>query len=696
MSVETTTASVLDQSSDQWGYYSQAQLDFGGDEVVVVAFEMGPAVTAGFAAELDSFTRNVEATEGVRRVDSLVSVPAIRHRDGIAVLEPPLSDWHALVGSGPDQLCEFAAGSLMRGLLLSPDCHFMAINVVLAQGAERHYDAILSATARIDDQYQPMVTGVPTFRSSADRYTRSELIRLLPVVLVCIGLLAWVVLRSVTGALAALLPGALATLVVFGVMGLAGTPVTITTVILPTVFLALGCAYSMHFLTQRRSAGEETDARMLAVATPVALSGLTTSLGFVGVSLVDIEAVRGIGGYGALGVLIAVSAALTLVPPIARAPLPRQGREASIERCAAWVLGAVRARPGRTALVWAMLVMLAGAGGRDLRVDTDVIEWFSPQDVVRTDYEAIRRNLSGISPVNFVIDFGEGSLLGTEGALAALADFEAELEKDPRVGRVLSIAAPLVEMQAAFAEPGHLDPEAAAQYLLVLESHPFVADLLNSSGSRANVLARVNDNHSKALLEVAVLGEEWWARRGAAGSTATATGIMFEFARAQEQIAVGQIRGLAFAILAVSAVLLLRLRSVRLACIALVPNVVPVLLIFGGMGALGIPIDAGTVIVGNLAIGIAVDDTIHIVTRFDTAHRSGMDVLLALESAIADTAPALVFSTGVVAAGFGLLATSQFQFIEHLGVLMASAMVLCLTADMSLLPAAIWVGFRPR
>jgi hypothetical protein len=110
---------------------------------------------------------------------------------------------------------------------------------------------------------------------------------------------------------------------------------------------------------------------------------------------------------------------------------------------------------------------------------------------------------------------------------------------------------------------------------------------------------------------------------------------------------------------------------------------------FGAMGLLGVPLDAGTVVIGNLAFGIAVDDSIHAVTGFFTRWNAGATTSAALESTYRGVAPPLLYTTTLVALGFAVLAFSRFAVIHRLGILTAGLMVLCLLADLLLLPAML-------
>jgi predicted RND superfamily exporter protein len=235
------------------------------------------------------------------------------------------------------------------------------------------------------------------------------------------------------------------------------------------------------------------------------------------------------------------------------------------------------------------------------------------------------------------------------------------------------------------------------QYLLLLEAKPQIEDLITSDRSRANVLMRVNDNSSTALLRVAAQAQNWWSEWGVEGYSARANGIMYEFARAEDEISWGQIRGLGFALVAVAVVLFVVLGSVRLAVISLIPNALPVAVAFGLMGYLGIALDAGTIVVGNLALGIAVDDTLHVANRYYGRLEAGDGPLEALRWALERVLLPIVYTTIVVALGFAVLGLSGLMFTRNLGLLTAFVLLLCLLADVVLLPALLLLaGTRRR
>ncbi len=700
LEVETSTDSVLDRSSSDWSFYQDAQELFGGDEIIVVLLRGDEPWASEALSAVVRLSEAFARLPGVRRVDSLATVPLVESRpDGALSLNPSLAD-------GAPRTRE-EAGELARRLehdriaprsLASEDGTGFAVNLLLEKGAETRYAEILDSIGELLDGRPAWVSGVPIFRSQANERTRNELLLFVPLTVLLIGLLLLVLFRSWAAIAIPLGASGLGTWTVLGAMGALGIPLSITTAILAPVLLALGCAYTMHLLCAAVGRGAEARREQLAeLALPVALSGLTTAVGFLAVSLVRIEAVRDVGAFGALGTLIVRAATLSAGPaglelfplPDGERPFLRWLSGPAVERN----LEFVRRRRGLMLASWCALVAVSLFGMRLLRVETDVIVWFRSHDPVRVAYNVIRERLSGISPMNVVIEAPESETVTRPDVVGALAGLTEYLESLPEVGKAVSVADPLRQLHGGFVDdPSQPLPEGAdliEQYLLLLDSVEQMRDVVTSDRRAANVLLRLDNNGSDDLLRVARLAEEWWERHGIPGYRARTTGIMHEFARAEDEIAMGQLRGAGFSFVVIGVVLFLAYRSARLTAAALVPNVAPVVVAFGSMGLLGVALDAGTVLVGNLVFGIAVDNTVHILSGFEEHRSRGLEPWPALREIYAQAFTPAVATTLAVTAGFAVLGLSGFTFTRNFGLLTAGLMVLCLLVDVWLLPAIL-------
>jgi predicted RND superfamily exporter protein len=700
--IETSTNSVLDRSGPAWAFYQESQDRFGGDEIISILIEADKPFDREALDEVVRLTDVFQDLPGVWRVDSLATVPLIRSTAGGGLsLDAALSSGVPESDNALRKLLrETLSDRIAPGTVISEDGKYLAINLVLEMGAENHYVSILRVVDEQLDGQRAWVSGVPIFRMETDLWTRRELVRFIPITLVVVGFLCFFLLLDWRLAVIPLFSSGIGSLVVLGAMGLTGTPLTICTVILPSVLLALGCAYAMHFLTAVSSGdrGIGFSERLMEVSVPVALSGLTTALGFLAIGFVRIRAIQDVGAFGALGVLMVLATTLTVVPATLKL-LPSAGGDTALRRfmsetVARRVIHLVLLRRQAIIAVWLVAMVIAGIGIFRLKIETDVIRWFPKDHSIRISYDVIRNRLSGISPMNVVIDGRESGSVSSPDVLAAIDGLTSYLESLDEVGRAVSIADPLKQMNRILTdESGENVPNRSdkiEQYLLLLESSDYIRDLITDDRESANVLLRVNENSSDVLLEVAEKAERWWARHGVRGYAARTTGVMHEFARSEQAIALGQIRGLVFVLVTVGAILIAAFRRFGIAVGTLIANAIPIIMAFGAMGLCGIRIDAGTVVVGSIAFGIAVDDTIHAVTEFSRSIETGASKEEALSISYFRIFPPVVFTTIIVSAGFLVLGFSRFALIRNLGVVTSVVMVLCLLADVLLLPALLY------
>jgi len=699
LEIETSTESVLDRTDPAWTFYQESLRRFGGDEVVVVALPCAEAFCPELLGALGDLDEALAAIPGVRRVDSLANVPFVDSRpDGSLDLRPFVVQ---------DASAEANVTRLRRSLevdriaprtLISSGGRTLALNVVLERDLEIPLEEI---TRRIRSAVAPRkawISGVPIFRTEVNTRTGSEIAIFVGVTVAIIAILVRLWFHSTLAVLTALGGGAAGSWLLAAAMSASGQPMMLGTMILPSLTLAFGCAYSMHLLATVRGVSHQGELAQRAsrVALPILVSGVTTAIGFLGIAAVRIDAVQAVGVFGAIGVLAVVAFTITAGPALLGLRGLPAGNATSTrvaETVAASVVSLVRRHRGAIVAVWVLGGVISIYGVRALEAETDAVLWFTPDSEIRQSYNAIRRELAGISPVNVVVEPTNGEPVTTPETIAALDALASHLEELGSVGRAISVADPLRQINGGFEGDSEqrlpVSYAAIEQQLLLLESVPQLDDLITPDRTSANVQLRVDNNGSRHLLGVAEEAETWWREHGPPGTQARATGIMFEFARAQDEITRGQARGLVLALVCIGAVFLVLYRSPALVATALVPNVIPILMIFGIMGLLGVPLDAGTVVLGSLALGIAVDDTVHLITAYREQRELSGSTGANLEAALREVLVPVSYTTIAISLGFGVLALSDFLFTRNLGILTAGVMVICFAANVLLLPAIL-------
>lgn len=702
--IDTTIGSSLVRNDAKWINYLRSVQRHGGDEFVAVALPRSAPLSASSLRAVTSLTFALEHVPGVRRVDSLATVPLIREGgDGELLIDPALAEGVPESASALERLRgQIKVDLIAPAALVSPDWRVLAANVLLEGGVDRDRGEAVRGIREVAERYDAEISGVPVFREAVSRWTRQELALFIPATVALVGLLL-VGLVGIRGAAAALLVSGVGTIGALGCMGWLGATLTVTTMVLPSILLALGCAYTMHVLIgiSRVDVSEHPSQAIVAVARPIALSGVTTSAGFFAMVTVKIALIRDLAAFGALGVLVVTAATLTMAPAILSL-WGMQGTESPVAkwlsgRAAPMIFRSVVQRRLLVAALWFLLGGVALVGVAQLRVSSDVIRWFPAGTDVRDSYERIRSSLSGITPVNVLVEAAGRRGVADPEIVRLIDRMGTELTARPGVGKVLSIADPLRMVHAVLSGPEATELPgtrgAIEQYLLILEGVPQIDDVIHPDRRSANVLLRLDRNESAEILAVAEWVERWWSANGAADFRVSTTGIMHEFGRSQDEIALGVSRGLSIALVVVWVVLLAAFRDLRTSLTALLPNILPLVVLFGAVGMIGAPLDAATACLGSLALGIAVDDTVHVVLGCQEGRHVAGDWGEAVRHALARVLPALVFTTATIGIGFGVLCLSRYTLIRNLGAMVSSAVVLCLLADLVLLPALL-VGKR--
>lgn len=695
---ETSISSLLDTRSDDWANYQRSLDRHGSDEFISVAYASSAELSEQLLSWIVSTTNALESIAGVERVDGLASTALIRvDADGELSLSPATESFEPDADSYEYQLSRALDNDLIApGAYISEDRSTASLNVVLDdQVAGDRLGVVEAVRSKIGTD--ALISGVPIFRTAINDDTRRETFLFVPIVIGAIALVLAMTFRRLQSVVLPLTTGGIGSTVVVAVHSLSGTPLSLSTMILPSILLALGCAYALHPVSAWASARESLDA-IADTAGPVALSGLTTAIGFASLAASPIETIRALAVFGSLGVATITLASLTFVPAVLATSAPRDaGVEPPIPRWARRVLAArlsrfAYERPGVVLGAWGTATVVAAFGLTKLEVSTDIVSWYPETSKIRRDYNAIRASMSGITPVSFYVE-ADGSRRVTEPEVVRAIDtLGSQLESRREVGKVLSIVHPLRLMKRAYSPGDHGLPTSEAevrQFLLLLESEEAVWDVVSRDSASARIALRLNDNSSDAIERIADLGVEWWNSNGPSGFSMVPTGIMYQFARANRSIVQTQVAGLLIAFLGMAVVLLLVLKSPASAFSALLPNLLPLSLAYGGMGLAGIPLDSGTACLGSLALGIAVDDTVHLSTNWASSRAKRRNSYRAMREAMGRVMPALSASTVCIALGFAALSLSELGLVRNLGLMTATVVVVCWLADVTLLPVLL-------
>ena len=513
-------------------------------------------------------------------------------------------------------------------------------------------------------------------------------------------------IRSVAAVIATLATIGVASAWTIGLLPLLGWQQSELTNGAATLILVIGCAdcvhFAAHYLEVRPSFSSDTDAlRATArwVLAPCFLTTATTVGAFASFASGEVLAVMQFGVMAAIGIAIAFLLTFSLFPALLILVPPRPRRN---QHSAAWQEVLARlAKFGvrRRRLVLALAIALAALGGMGipkLRVEMDIAELWGPDHPVTRAVDFVSEHLQRADRLEIDLTFGrDAHQLEDPRTLRTLADLEADLVRLDAIGRSQSLVTVLRHthrLVAGVDAPDLPDSETAIGELLLLASSgaPGVLDPWLTLDQRHTRLSLEVDELSmeekkQLLAEV----DRIFSSRLPAGWSYAVTGPVVLTYRYGREFSQSQANIISASSLLVVAMIGIYLRSLPWALLAVVPNAIALMLMFGTMGHWGILLNFGSAIVAPIAIGIAADDTIHFLTAYARERRSGKEPVVALEGAISGVGEAVIATAVALALGFLSMLTSPMSTVADMGLLCAIAILGATAADLLMLPALI-------
>jgi predicted RND superfamily exporter protein len=538
-----------------------------------------------------------------------------------------------------------------------------------------------------------------TFADAAKR----DVVTLVPIVVLLVTAMLAIGLSSLTGALVTLVVVVFAVVISLGLAGWAGVVLNAATAGTPIVIMTLGVADCVHIISSmRQREGDATD-RAAAVleslrinTTPVAITSLTTAIGFLTLNFSESPPLRDFGNIVALGVVVAYLLSVTFLPAVLALLPTGAAPRLDIRPLMRHLAGAVIARRRVLLVLGPLLVLGCALGLPRLVIDDDIVRYFDESFAFRSDTDFVAANLMGLNSLQFSLPAGAEHGIAEPDYLASIDRFAEWYRGEPGVQHVVVLSDTLkrLNMNMNGDDPAYYrlpeSRELAAQYLLLYEmSLPFGQDLNNRidvARSATRVTVHLADVTSAEVRDLAARGEAWLAEN-APEIAAPATGLSLLYANMSKRNVVSMLWGTAVALVLISAVLLVVMRSVPLGLVSLLPNLVPAAMAFGLWGYLDGEVNLAVSVVGAMTLGIVVDDTVHLLSRYLRARRErDLEPIEAARYAVtAVGTPVLVTSVALVI-GFGALAFSGFAVSALMGKLAAITIFLALIADLVFLP----------
>jgi hydrophobe/amphiphile efflux-3 (HAE3) family protein len=683
--------------------YDAFKKKFGqaSDDILVV-LKADDVFSQGAFEKIGRLTEALKSIEGVKRV---VSLTTLKYDMDI------LNEWTL-----EDLRRNLSMADIFVDNMVSADGKVTALAVILKETDEfgpvsESVEECLQAFRDPQRPLQIYQVGNPVVSHALTEYTEKDLKRL-PLVTMSVMLVVLLFcFRNLRGAAIPLAAVSLTLIWTLGLMGLANVALSIATMITPTLLIAVGSAYAMHIMAAYFDEVKRQDDHHRAIITALTRVGLpsifvvlTTIVGLASLLLSKIAVIKEFAAYSCIGLFFVLLIQLTFIPAILsclRMPRPK-GFASSPE--ALWidsflrkVVHAIKEHPRMLVAIALAITLVSALGIFRIKVETAPIEFFKTTAPVRMAFEDAHRNLAGIYPLNVVLESHREGYFSSPKVLQQVGTFQKSLATMEGIDLSISVV-DLLKLESLLTR-GFRDKE---RYY-VLPDDPFVVKeairnyrmfqgdemvgyFISKDFSRINIVCRTHMTSTADFIRAEKAIISTLKNHFSRDIDFCVTGLCIVGSHSSEALTMGQIKSLGLAMACIFVLLSILFFSAKVGLCAMVPNLFPVVVNFGVMGWAGMHLTVATSLIASIAIGLAVDDTIHYMFRFNQQFHKDFSRRGTNDRTIADVGKPMVFTSLAIGLGFSVLLFSSFVPTTVFGLLIVITMASALYGDLFLLP----------
>ena len=583
---------------------------------------------------------------------------------------------------------------------------------------------------------------MPSLAAGLNRMMLSEIRRLFLLAMGAVFLVMLILFRHPLGVFGPLVVVALSNLWSFGTMAALGLPMTMLSNVLPAFVVCVGIGDSIHIQSVYRDARargiDNREAIIKAIATtgvPVLFTTITTMFGLLSFQFATIDAIGEMGLAGALGVFFALLQTVLVLPlTLSLNSTSLMGaRPASAARHADFIdrfLDVCASASGRsitapagtpvnhrarrlTLAVAVGLVIVAGFGASTLSVYHDPLSWVPEGDPTKTAFQVMDEEIGGAATIQLLIESDTEHGMKDVELLRGLEKLEAHIRgyDYPHADADFVLVGSSVSLLDIVRETNRALHGGDQTYYRIPETQEAVNGTLflfeNSGPDQLRRMASADLSVSQMTIRVRWLEatsygpltahvQEGIDQFLAGRATVRTTGAAFTLFTTVSSLIWNLLRSFSVALLVITIFMMLLLRDVKLGLISMVPNLIPVLMIMGFMAFVGIPIDMNNLLIASIAIGLAVDDTIHFLHHYKVHFDRFGDVEEGLAHSFRHSGRAMVTTSIILSVGFFVYLGATLANLQRFGMLIGLTIIIALLVDIIVGPALIRTLFRSR
>lgn len=695
--------------------YDLLEEEFGRDDnTILIGFQSDSLISAAVLSDIESLTNEFEEIQFIKSVRSITNSQQIKNVNDRLTF----SDFIKEIPKDTEKLSQlkedltddpFLEGSLINK---SGNATAFMLKINEQENTYPNRNKIINDINTILEKrsgvYEFRKSGIPFFRNQYVNLLNGEIVIYIGFSSVLIILLLWYLYRSVWGVLFPMIIVWTTLLLTVAIIHLTGGYLEIMSTTIAPILLCVGVADSIHMISKYDDARENGNGKRLSIiemlttlGSATFLTSVTTAIGFASLLSSSVMPMAKFGMYTAIGVLLAYVITIFFLPvALSKSKKERVFNEKSgsfyplISRALNKITALNRLHYKKILVLGFIGTLLVFTGVRHVDVNGKVFDDLGEDTELMLDSHFFSQQLTPQFPLEFIISTGAQDGALSHDLVERVADLENYLLKYEEIERVAGFHLLIEEVHRLLSESEETLPEndaTIAQYALLLEINDaaMLGRLINFDYSKLRVTAFTEDVGSKRINEMrdsisVYLSENF------PDEEITLTGTTILSADLTNKIVYSLAWSILIAVLAISIIMTLLFRNVYMVIISLIPNLIPLLAVAGVMGFFDVDIKPSTAVIFTIALGIAVDDSIHYLARFRIEHMRTGALFASITTTTVRTGRAIIVTSLILIAGFGTLITSAFTSTAMMGILVCSTIAAALLADLFILPSLFY------
>ena len=722
--VLTSTAALIPKDKE-FGFYQKFRQQFGADDGLIIAFKHPNLFSKQVLFWIRNLTDKLSNLDGVESVLSITNADDFLGQESDFIVEPLVP---TEIPNNQAELKYIHDRALSNALIKGNLVNYSGNATLLLIRTKNHfekidYDEYLVNAVKETLEGMPELPGLgnndikiagwPVLDVNMAQYMNRDLKFFVPVTIIMMGIILFSFFRCVRLTIAILITMIFSLIFTMATLKLVGGAMSPMTAILSPLIMALSIADGIHFcsLLPANKANRSIEDQIVSSANrlyiPCFLTSLTTAIGFLSLLFSHIPSIRHFGSAAAAGMLIEYILSFTMLPILLLLLFKLKTNQSITGRLVYSQVDGKKIPQGLSNLIvryrFTILVFFGAISAGCLflipkiNVETDLINYFPTKSSLVNATKFIDKFLGGTNTIEFSFKSKVNDIFLEPEILARLDHLGNLITKEHAVTKIIGVNEFLKQMNKAFhneQDEFFIVPtsrQLVAQYLLLYNGDE-LSYFINDDRSWVRLSARTTTHSSRELtqlMEKSMQNALKLFENLKKDIKIRITGKTYLVNRMIREIVASQIKSLAFAGLIIFGIIFLLLRSWMLGLVALLVNLVPLLLNFGTMVMLNIPLNTATAIISAVALGIAVDDTIHFLTEFKKVRGLGYSIEKAIEASLVVKGKAALITSVVMIGAYGILTFSNYVPTAQFGLLSALIMAWALAADCILAPALL-------